>query len=453
MILDDATEVLDAESLEHQALGAGSTNRANRAVFEEHVLVALAAAKRSNERRAVLTIAMDRFDDLDGSLGSDLLEQVSERLVAALRESDTIVRLGGDEFAVLAGGAADLAAAAAVASKIHETFRPGFVVDGEVIHVSAPIGIALFPEHGRTPAGLLRCADAAMSMARRAGTGQAVFDAAHKEAAAHHLALLVDVRQCLARDELVLHYQPKVDLGAREIIGVEALLRWRHPVKGLLSPASFMPEMERTELIEPVTRWVIDEALRQQRLWRDDGMDLTMAVNISPHSLRPDSNLPDTVAELTESWSTAPNRLTLELTESALSQAAAPDAVRRLHAVGEMMSIDDFGTGYSSVAHLHRLALDEIKIDQSFVTGVRPASDNAVVVRAMVDLAHNLGLAVVAEGVEDEVSKDLLDAYGCDSVQGYLFSHPCQAERLTTWLTESPYGGQQAAREASFPSR
>jgi diguanylate cyclase (GGDEF)-like protein len=450
MLTDHPTEASAAEGLEHQPLDAGSNIRA---VFGAHVLVALAAAKRSNERRVVLTVAMDRSNDLDGSLGADLLEQVSERLVAALRESDTIVRLGCDEYAVLLSGAAGLAAAASVVSKIQASCRPGFVVDGEVIHVSATVGIALFPEHGTAPDELLRCADAAMWRAKRSGAGQAVFDAAHEDVATRHLALLVDVRECLARDELVLHYQPKIDLGAREIIGVEALLRWRHPVMGLLPPARFMPEMERTELIEPVTRWVIDEALRQQRMWRDNGMDLTMAVNISPHSLRPSSNLPDTVAELTESWNTEPNRLTLELTESALSQAAASDAVRRLHTLGEMMSIDDFGTGYSSVAYLHRLPLDEIKIDKSFVVGMRPASDNAVVVRAIVDLAHNLGLAVVAEGVEDEVSRELLDTYGCDSVQGYLFSHPCRAEQLTTWLTESPYGGPHAADDEPIPIR
>jgi diguanylate cyclase (GGDEF)-like protein len=444
MVSHRATEALDRQSLVHQALDTGSTGLADHAMFREHVLAALAAAKRSNEPRAVLVTDFERFGDLSGELGADLVEQVTERLIGALRESDTIAGLGADGFAVLPAGAADLAAAAAVASKIQQTFRTGFIVDDAVVHVSATVGIALFPEHGRTPVKLLRCADAAMNVAKLSGARHAVFDATHEEPAAQHLAQLVDVRECLARHELVLHYQPKIDLGTREISGVEALLRWRHPVNGLLPAASFMPEMERTELIEPVTRWVIDEALRQQRMWRDDGMDLTMAVNISAHSLRSSSNLPDTVAELTESWGTAPNRLTLELTESALSQEAAPATVSRLHGLGELMSIDDFGTGHSSVAHLHRLALDELKIDKSFVTGLSASSDDAVIVRTMVDLAHNLGLAVVAEGVEDEVSRDLLQDYGCDSVQGYLFSRPCEADQLTTWLVESPYGAAAA---------
>ena len=201
-----------------------------------------------------------------------------------------------------------------------------------------------------------------------------------------------------------------------------------------------MPEVERTELIAPVTRWVLNEALRQQQIWRDEGVDLTMAVNISAHSLRPSSNLPDTVAELTEAWSTPPDRLTLELTEGALIEAAAPEILGRLHNMGERMSIDDFGTGYSSLAYLQRLSVDELKIDRSFVTSLSAGSDDAVIVRSTIDLAHNLGLTVVAEGVEDDVAMDLLHEYGCDSVQGYLFSRPCPAQELTTWLTESPYG-------------
>jgi diguanylate cyclase (GGDEF)-like protein len=440
MIPDDATEALDTESLEHQALHDPSTGLANRALFGEHVLLALASATRSDEPRAVLVMGLDGFDELDGRLGADLAKQVGERLVAALRQSDTISRLDRDEFAILPGGATDLAAAAALASKIQHTVQPGFLLDDELVHVSARTGIALFPEHGRTAAELVRCAGAAMTLAGQSGAGHAVFDTAPKKQAAHQLALLGDLRRCIARHELVLHYQPKIDLGTREISGVEALLRWCHPVQGLLPAASFMPEVERTELIQPVTRWVIDEALRQQRIWRDDGVDLTMAVNISAQSLRPSCNLADTVAELTESWSTAPDRLTLELTDGALSQAAAPDTLSRLHNMGEMMSIDDFGTGYSSLADLHRLPVDEIKIDKSFVTSLCAASDDAVIVRTIVDLAHNLGLTVVAEGVEDEVACDLLNGFGCDSVQGYLFSHPFPPEQLTAWLTESPYG-------------
>jgi EAL domain-containing protein (putative c-di-GMP-specific phosphodiesterase class I) len=242
----------------------------------------------------------------------------------------------------------------------------------------------------------------------------------------------------------VLHYQPKVNLETREVYGVEALVRWRHPVQGLLMPVSFMAEVERTELIGPVTRWVLDEALRQQREWRDAGIDLTMAVNISARSLRRASDLAATVAELTETWGTPAGRLTLELTESALIETAAQDVLSHLHEMGQWLSIDDFGTGYSSLAYLQRLPVDELKIDRSFVTDLAAHSDDEVIVRSTIDLAHNLGLAVVAEGVEDEAALDMLVAYGCESAQGYFFSKPCPAEEFGVWLAESPFGLRSA---------
>jgi len=257
---------------------------------------------------------------------------------------------------------------------------------------------------------------------------------------APEVALLTDLRQCIARDQLVLHYQPKIDLETREITGVEALVRWQHPRRGLLMPASFMPQLERTALIEPLTRWVLNESLRQQHIWLNQGVDLTVAVNISGHSLGPGSSLPEMVAELTETWGTAPRRLTLELTEGSLAESAAPEILSRLHAMGETMSIDDFGTGYSSLAYLQRLPVDEIKIDRSFVTELVVASNDELIVGSTVNLAHNLGLTVVAEGVESQGAMDLLVTCGCDSVQGYFFSRPCPAEELTKWLTESPYG-------------
>ena len=432
------------DGLEHQALHDGLTGLANRALLGENVHQALASAKRTSESGAVLVIDLDGFKRVNDTLGHDqgdsLLKQVGERLVAALRETDMIARLGGDEFAILPGGATDLAAAAALAWKVQQTCKPGFVVGDEVVHVSASIGIALFPEHGGTTAELLRRADAAMYVAKKSGSGHAVYDAAQETQAAQQLELLVDLRHCINRGELVLHYQPKINLATRKLSGVEALLRWCHPVRGLLAPAGFMPDVERTELIAPVTRWVLNEALRQQLIWREEGIDLTMAVNISAHSLRPNSNLPDTIAELTETWNTAPDRLTLELTEGALIEAAAPDILTRLHDMGERLAIDDFGTGYSSLAYLQRLPVGEIKIDRSFVTSLATTSDDEVIVHSTIDLAHNLGLTVVAEGVEDENVLKMLAQHDCDAAQGYFFGRPCAANELTTWLTESPYG-------------
>jgi diguanylate cyclase (GGDEF)-like protein len=384
-------------------------------------------------------------DMLGHARGDALLTQVGARLVDALREGDTIARLGGDEFAILPGQATDLAAAAEIAWKIQHTCAAGFSLDGEMVHVTASVGIAMFPEHGGTPDELLRRADVAMYIAKRTGSGHAVVDAAQEEETAQQLALLVDLRQCIAHDELVLHYQPKIDLETHQVSGVEALVRWRHPVRGLLLPGSFMPEVETTELLGPLTKWVLNEALSQQRIWREQGLDLTVAVNICPRSLGPRSGLPDTVRELTDAWETPPGRLILELTEGALIEASAPEILGRLHGMGQRLSIDDFGTGYSSLAYLQRLPVDELKIDKSFVTGLSVVGDDAVIVRSTIDLAHSLGLTVVAEGVEDGTSKEMLIGYGCDRAQGYFFARPCPADEFTSWLIASPYAAHLPA--------
>jgi len=431
------------ESLERHALHDGLTGLANRTLFCEHGLTALASGLRNHEPRAVVVMDLDGFKQVNDALGHDqgdlVLKQVAKRLVAVLREADVVARLGGDEFAILPGGTTDLTAAAELAWKIQQTCKPGFVITDQVVHLSASVGIAMFPEHGNTPAALLRRAGAAMYLAKRSGTGHAVFDATQETAVARQLALLVDLRECTARGELVLHYQPKIDLATRQVSGVEALVRWQHPELGLLAPDSFMPEVERTALIEPVTRWVLGEALRQQRSWREAGFDLTLSVNISAHSLRHSSNLPEMVAELTQAWGTAPDRLTLELTEGALIEAPAPEVLDRLDKMGESISIDDFGTGHSSLAYLQPLPVDEVKIDTSFITNLSADSDIAIIVQSMIDLAHSLGLKVVAEGVENQAAMDLLVAYGCDSAQGYFLGRPCVAEALSRWFAESPY--------------
>jgi diguanylate cyclase (GGDEF)-like protein/PAS domain S-box-containing protein len=427
------------EALEHLALHDGLTGLANRTLFSDLLSRALASARRANEPRAVLMMDLDGFKHVNDTLGHDrgdtLLREVGERLIATLREGDTVARLGGDEFAILPAGVTDLSAAVAVALKVQQACERGFSLNGETVHVSPSIGIALCPEHGNTTTDLLHRADLAMYSAKRSGEGHAVFTVMQETQTADHLALLLDLRHCVTRDELILHYQPKIDLVTRAITGVEALIRWQHPTQGLLHPASFMPEVERTHLIAPVTRWVLDAALRQQRLWRDAGLDLTMAVNVSARSLRQASTLPDTVAELTQLWGTPPGSLTLELTESALIGDAAPGVLTRLHTMGEL-SIDDFGTGYSSLAYLQRLAVNEIKIDRSFVMNLASVGDDEIIVRSTIDLAHNLGLRVVAEGVEDEKVAAMLLGYECEAAQGYLFARPAAAEEIADLLAE-----------------
>jgi diguanylate cyclase (GGDEF)-like protein/PAS domain S-box-containing protein len=436
------------EALEHRALHDELTGLANRTLFGDRVDRAIASADRADESRGVLLVDLDEFQKVNEQLGRDngdaLLQAVAQRLTYAVRDSDTVARVGGDGFGILPSGETDVETAAVIAWKVRDAFELPFVINGHAIDVHASIGIAFFPQHGRATADLLRRADLAMQQAKRTGSGLDVFVAEPEDRTARRLTLLSELRDCIARGELVLHYQPKVDLqGPRRTIGVEALVRWRHPTEGLLMPARFMPEAERSELIEPLTRWVLDEALQQQRAWSDAGLDLTMAVNVSARSLTRDSDLPDTVARLTGAWGIAPGRLILELTENAIIDADVPHVLDRLHAMGERLAIDDFGTGHSSLVYLQRLPIDQVKVDRSFVMNLASAPSDAVIVRSTIELAHNLGLSVVAEGVEDETALSMLLEYGCDTVQGFLFSRPRPADELTTWLSESPFGASQ----------
>jgi diguanylate cyclase (GGDEF)-like protein/PAS domain S-box-containing protein len=433
------------EALEHQALHDELTGLPNRSLFGDRMDRALATAYRADESLGVLVVDLDGFravNELVGRANGDaLLQIVAERLSASVRESDTVARLGGDEFGILPSGPTDVEAAEAIAWNVRKAFEEPCSVGGHVVDLRASVGIAFFPQHGRATADLLRRADVAMQQAKRSGSDFGVFIGEPEDQTARRLSLLSELRAGIPRGELVLHYQPKVDLDAtRRTTGVEALVRWQHPTEGLLMPAQFMPEAERSELIEPLTRWVLDEALHQQRVWSDAGLELSMAVNISARSLTEGSDLPGTVAELTDTWGIAPGMLILELTENALIDADAPVVLELLHAMGERVAIDDFGTGHSSLVYLQRLPIDEIKVDRSFVMNLATVPGDAVIVRSTIDLAHNLGLTVVAEGVEDEAALEMLVEYGCDHAQGYLFSRPCPAEELTAWLAESPFG-------------
>jgi diguanylate cyclase (GGDEF)-like protein/PAS domain S-box-containing protein len=446
------------EALEHRALHDELTGLPNRALFSDRIDRSIARAERSEESRGVLVLDLDGFRRINEAYGRDIgdvvLQAVSERLRGTVRDTDTVARLEGDAFGVLPAGESDIETAAAVAWNLRAAFDHPFRVAGLEVEVRASFGIAFFPQHGRATADLLRRADLALHQAKSSGGGLCVFSSEPEDQTERRFSLLSELRDGIPRGELVLHFQPKVELRpAIRIVGVEALVRWQHPTRGLLMPDQFMPEADRSALIEPLTKWVLDEALRQQNAWSESGIDLTMAVNISAVSLTRGSELPKTVAALTESWGITPGRLTLELTESALIGVDAPDVLERLHSMGERLAIDDFGTGHSSLVYLQRLPLDEIKVDRSFVTNLATAPNDAVIVRSTIDLAHNLDLTVVAEGVEDTGSLQRLLEYGCDLAQGYLFSRPLPAGELTEWLSESPYGLSKAngARPAKQP--
>jgi diguanylate cyclase (GGDEF)-like protein len=442
------------EALEHRVLHDELTGLPNRVLFGDRMDQAIAAADRDGETRSVLVVALDALGEINEMLGHEagdgVLRTVAERIRDVLRDSDTAGRLGGDAFGILLSGATDVARAATIAWKIRDAFQDPFQIDGHAIDVRSSIGIAFFPRHGHTIDDLLRRADVAMHDARQSAAGIAVFVSDPEDQTAHRLKLLSELRDGIPRGQLVLHYQPKIDLATRRTVGVEALVRWLHPRDGLLMPDQFIPEAEDSTLIEPLTSWVLNAALRQQRQWIDAGLDLTMAVNISARSLTARSDLPDIVARGTEAWDIAPGRLIMELTERAIIDADVPDVLSHLHAMGERLAVDDFGTGHSSLVYLQRLPIDEIKVDRAFVRDLASVPGDAVIVRSTVDLAHNLGLTVVAEGVEDEVALALLAECGCDTAQGYFFSVPRAAAELNQWLTESPYGAEPQPSSAAI---
>ncbi|MBI3595553.1 MAG: PAS domain S-box protein [Nitrospirae bacterium] len=444
-IVRDITErKTQAAALEYQALHDTLTDLPNRTLVLDRLRQAIHAAGREGKPLALLLMDLDRFKDVNDALGHHhgdlLLKQVGPRVLSVLRESDTVARLGGDEFAVLLP-ATDIDGATVTAQKILEALDRPFVVEGFFLEIGASIGIALFPEHGEDVDMLMRRADVAMYTAKQSGSGFAVYISEHDRHSPHRLALMGELRHAVERQEFVLYYQPKVDLKTRRTIGVEALIRWQHPQHGLIPPDQFITLAEHTGFIRPLTLWVLGDALRQWRTWHQAGIDLPVSVNLSARNLQ-DLQLPDQIAELVRTTEAAPSTLELEITESAImaDPARAMEILMRLRAMKIRFSIDDFGVGYSSLGYLKKLPVDEVKVDKSFVMGMTANADDAVIVRSTIDLAHNLGLKVVAEGVESREIWDRLVAMGCDAAQGHYLSRPIPAEEMTRWLSESPWG-------------
>ncbi|HEX2293310.1 MAG TPA: EAL domain-containing protein [Gaiellaceae bacterium] len=426
---------------EHQALHDALTDLPNRTLFHDRVRHALASARREHVPVAVMIMDLDRFKEVNDTLGhasgDELLKQVGLRLAGTLRESDTVARLGGDEFGVLLPKVVDAQAAVAVAGKLRRSLEEPFAVHGLALQIEASVGIALFPDHGSDVQSLLQRADVAMYIAKEHPSGYEVYTRERDDYSPDRLTLLTELRRGIDRGELVLHYQPKADLRTGEITGVEALVRWRHPERGLIGPDEFIPAAQKTGVIGPLTLFVLDEALRQCRAWLLQGLQLPVAVNLSTRNLL-DLHLPETVGELLARWEVPPSLLELEITESTIlaDPVRAMQILSRLGEMGIRLSIDDFGTGYSSLAYLKRLPVDELKIDRSFVQGMQENDNDAVIVRSTIDLGRNLGLRVVAEGVESSLAWNGLAQLGCDTAQGHYLSRPAPAEELTEWLRD-----------------
>jgi diguanylate cyclase (GGDEF)-like protein len=424
--------------LRHQATHDTLTGLSNRAELHEDGTKALANAGRDGSLAALMLIDLDRFKEVNDTMGHEqgdrLLVDVAARLRQLLRGDDILARLGGDEFAVLAI-VPHRGAVGEVATRLHRALALPFDVGGVAIELGASIGIALQPDHGEDVSTLLRHADVAMYEAKRAGSHIETYATSRDPYSAERLKLLGELRRALDHDELVLHFQPKVALSSGRVIGVEALVRWEHPERGLLGPHEFLGLAERTGVIADITRWVVDAAVRQCASWRRSGVELPVAVNLAAANIV-DTTLPESVAHILQRWEVPGRLLECEISEDTVmgDPRRAGDVLERLRDLGVRLSLDDFGTGHSSLSYLKRLPLDEVKIDRSFVIGMADDPSDAAIVRSTIDLARHLGLEVVAEGVETSEVLDVLAALQCDVAQGFLLSRPLPAAEFDGWL-------------------
>ena len=432
------------------------TGLPNRLLFEDRLTHALLrherACERVNHRKAekigVLFIDLDGFkpvNDLFGHAAGDaVLKEAATRLQRLARNSDTVARMGGDEFLLLVEDAGSIADCMALAGRVVQALGRPFEVAGREVQIAGSIGVAVFPDQGQRDK-LVANADAAMYVAKRnGGNGCALFEAHMDLNAGDQLSLLNDLRQAIARGQLALHYQPKVDGQRGRIHGVEALLRWKHPERGMVEPVKFIALAERFGLINQIGAWVIDEACRQMRAWANQGMHLRVAINVSVHQLR-EPGFVQRIEQALQRNQLPPALLLCEITESvAMEDIKGTQRVfEGLARIGVYLSIDDFGTGYSSLSYLRQLPARQLKIDRSFVQDLEHSNDARAVVDAVIRLSHALGLRVVAEGVETAAQNDILLQMGCDELQGYYFARPMPADALWAWAQDA--GPERAA--------
>ncbi|MDQ6874927.1 MAG: bifunctional diguanylate cyclase/phosphodiesterase [Actinomycetota bacterium] len=445
------------EQLRYDAQHDGLTGLANRSLFLSRLQDRLASCADSTSTEglladnadpagveaAVLLLDLDRFKEVNDTLGHHigdlLLCQVADRLKKALPPGEVVARLGGDEFAVLLERCSGVGEASAIAVATRRALADPFHVAGTSLEVGASVGIAVMPTDGRQSATVLQHADVAMYSAKRSPSGVARYQRNDDQSSLNRLALAGELRRAIAAGELHVHYQPQVDMASGAIVRYEALVRWHHPRRGLLAPEEFIPIAEQTGLIGALTREVLRQALGACQHWQHQQPGAAVAVNLSARALL-EADLPGSVRHLLAEAGIAPRLLTMEITESSVIGDFDPAlaALQELNALGVRLSVDDFGTGYSSLSYLQRLPVREVKIDKSFVIPMRVSTNDAAIVRVIVDLAHTLGLTVVAEGVEDAETWDALAALGCDTAQGFLLSPPMPADQVAGWRNSRP---------------
>jgi diguanylate cyclase (GGDEF)-like protein len=449
LVVDQTSELrAQTTALEQQAMHDVTHDRLtdlpNRVLLRDRLEQALNVAQHDRTRLAVLMMDLDRFKEINDTLGhyngDRLLKQVAARLEGMIQDTATVARLGGDEFAIMLTKLDSVREATKTAQKIGKALQTPFALEGLKLDVQASIGIAVFPEHGPDADTLLQRADVAMYMAKQEKSGFVLYDPKHDKHSPHRLTLMGELRHAIETDELMLHYQPKVNIKSAQLTDVEALVRWQHPQHDLMSPDEFIPLAERTGLIKPLTMWVLNRAMQQHSSWKKAGLDIGIAVNVSAYGLL-DLELPDLIAGLLASHGVAPERLMLEITETSImvDQERALQILTRLAEMGVGLSIDDFGTGYSSLSYLSKLPVSEIKIDKSFVMDMDENPKHEMIVRATVDLAHNLGLEVIGEGTRSHEIYLQLEKLGSDAAQGEYISRPLSTEDFAHWIKEASW--------------
>lgn len=440
-------ESAQAGQLQKQARYDQLTNLPNRTLLQDHLILEIARNQRAHTSFAVLLMDLNGFKAVNDTLGHQagdlLLCEVGKRLERSIRKTDIVARLGGDEFVIIMH---DIHPDGIVstADNILACLDTSMQLSGQSVDIGVSGGLAVFPWHGEDYITLLRHADIAMYFAKRGGKQLALYSPEQEQLSSSDLSLKSELREAIQRNQLVLHYQPKIDLVQGKVISLEALVRWHHPQRGFMPPDSFIPMAEEAGFITLLTHWVLRTALEQAAALSAAGYPLGVAVNLSAKDLH-DSGLPHRIANLSAEIGVSTKRLTLELTESAVmvNPGEALKILTELDRMGITLSIDDFGTGYSSLAYLKRLPVDELKIDKTFVIEMLGDENDAAIVKSAVDLGHNLGLRVVAEGVENESTLGALLALGCDAAQGYYLSKPLPAGELLDWLRTSPWADDE----------
>jgi diguanylate cyclase (GGDEF)-like protein len=449
MIYDQTQELRSkADDMAKQANYATThdtlTDLPNRALFYDRVSQAINSANNQSKQLSILLIEIENFKEVYDTLGrnsSDLiLKQIATRLQGVVLDQESVARIDGNVFAILLADIDELTEAEYLAQAIHRAMDQAYVVERLQFAVHSNVGIVHFPEHGEDVDSLVQRAGVALYKAQSSNNGYSVYEPSFDQHSPRRLTLMSELRNAIDRDELELYYQPKIDIQAGKLYGAEALVRWNHPKHGFISPDEFIPMAERTRTIKPLSLWVLKRAFQHCAAWHKQGVDIKISVNLSAKDLL-DPSLPDTIAGVTASTSVKPEWIIFEITESAImtDPEGALITVDRLSNMGFELAVDDFGTGYSSLAYLKKMPLTELKIDKSFVEDIQSSENDAVIVKATINLAHNLGLQVTAEGVENEEVLNMLKGYGCDIVQGYHLAKPLSVADFNDWLKSSKW--------------